>query len=220
MNDLIKCEAQVSGLTEGIGYKDNIEGINEWPLSKNWPDGEVSYRLNNHSTDFIEKWQQKAVIVAFRTWQWRLDRLKLRRERNPDAHVDINVSFEMQDKFASKNVFAHAYYPGQGEISGDCEINDEGWDWRPGVHLSDLSRPPLVPILIHEFGHSLGLVHDTVSSSMNTEIMYPSYNMGAKRTSLGPRDVSRMQARYGARNLSQHIIDYFRNRRSLGWDFR
>jgi len=211
------CEAVQDG--NKIGYKENIEGLTEWPMSKNWPDGEVSYRLNNHSSDFIEDWQTRAIVVAFRTWQLRINRLKLRRERNPDAHVDMNISWEMLDKFSGRNVFAHAWFPGQGEISGDVEINDEAWMWQPGVHLSDMARPPLVPIMIHEIGHSLGLRHDTLGSSMNTEIMYPSYNMGRKQTTLGPRDIKRIQERYGTRNLSQRILDYFANRRRAGWDF-
>jgi len=218
MSDLKVCQASNDG--NHIGYHEDLEGINEWPMSKNWPDGEVSYRLNNHSMDFLDKWQIRAVVIALRTWQLRINKLKFRRERNPDAHVDINISFEGLDKFSSTNIFAHAYYPGQGEVSGDCEINDETWDWRPGVHLSDLAKPPLVPIMIHEMGHSLGLSHDTTVGAMGREIMYPSYNMGAKQTTLGPNDISRIQSRYGTRNISQRILDYFANRRRAGWDFR
>jgi hypothetical protein len=82
------------------------------------------------------------------------------------------------------------------------------------------SLAPLVPIMIHEFGHSLGLRHDTNTASQNTEIMYPTFNLGRKKTNLGPRDIERIQAKYGARNLSQRILDYFMNRRALGWDFK
>ncbi|MCK5600941.1 matrixin family metalloprotease [Candidatus Pacearchaeota archaeon] len=217
MSQLIRCEARNDG--NQIGFKENIEGLDEWPLAKNWPDGEVSYRLNNRSTDFLARWQRDAVVVAFRVWNWRMGRLRARRERSPDAHVDIEISFEGREEFSHDNIFAHAYYPGQGEISGDIEINDESWDWQPNVHLSDLSRPPLVPIMIHEIGHSLGLKHDTLSSSMHTEIMYPSYNMGRKQVSLGARDISRIQERYGARTLSQNVLDYFKRRRQAGWDF-
>lgn len=195
-----------------------IEGIDEWPHS--WPDGEISYRLNNLSSDFLEKWQIRAVTVALRAWQLHIKNLRFRRERNPGVRVDFDVSFESASHFRSSNVFAHAYFPGQGSISGDVHINDEAWDWVAGVHLQDLSHPPLVPVMMHEFGHSLGLRHDTLFTSQNTEIMYPSFNLGRKKTTLGPNDIVRIQDRYGARTLSQRILDYFALRRLRGSDFR
>ena len=77
--------------------------------------------------------------------------------------------------------------------------------------------PPLVPILIHEIGHGLGLRHDT--SSMES-IMYPSFNIGKKKNTLNNNDIKRIQSRYGKRNLSQRLIDYFIRRRTLGYDYR
>ena len=155
--------------------------------------------MNNYH-DILERWQTRAVTVALRAWQLRITKLKFRKERNLDVDVDFDVTFEEGDHFSSPNVLAHAYFPGQGDISGDCHINDR-WNWQPGVHLSDLARPPLVPVLIHEFGHSLGLRHDTLSSSMNKEIMYPSINLGSPTNKLGPRDIERIQERYGVRNI-------------------
>ena len=211
----IHCEALANQLGNKLEYKENIVGINEWPHS--WPNGDISYRLNNFSTDFKERWQERAVTVALRVWQWRIKNIRFRRERNPDAHVDFNVSFEDLAHFDNrKGVLAHAYFPGQGDISGDCHINDE-WTYVPGVHLSGLSRPPLVPILVHEFGHSLGLRHDTTNTN---SIMYPSFNLGQKKYMLGSRDIERIQERYGAHTLSQRIITYFQNRRLSGGDFR
>ena len=212
--DTVFCQALK---TDRILFKENIEGIDEWPGK--WPDGEVSYRLNSYSTDFSVRNQLRAVTVSLRAWQLRINKIRFRRERNPDAHVDIDISFENKTHFSSDNIFAHAYFPAQGDISGDVHINDN-WDWTSGVHLSNLAKPPLVPIMIHEFGHSLGLRHDTHTSSQDTEIMYPTFNLGRKKTNLGPRDIARIQAKYGARNLSQRILDYFMNRRALGWDFK
>jgi len=210
----VKCECFQH--TNELLYRDGIEGFREWPMDKNFPEGELSYRLNNFSEDFASNWQIRAVTVALRTWQWRIKKLKFRRERNPTAHVDANVWWRSQDYFSSPNVFAHAYYPGQGEVSGDVELNDS-WDYVPGVHLSKMNRPPMVPIMIHEFGHSvIGLTHDPTSAK---EIMYPSFSIGSKKTILGNNDVWRAQNRHGVRTLPQHILDYFMNRRQLGWDF-
>jgi len=214
MDDFIFCSVEVGLGKTSIQFKENIEGIDEWP--KSWPDGEISYRLNNFSQDLSNRWQTRAATVSLRTWQLRINKLRFRRERNKDAHVDFNVNFKEQDSFSSEGVLAHAWFPGQGDISGDVEINDQ-WNWVPGVHLSDIGHPPMVPILIHEFGHSLGLRHDNTTTD---SIMYPSFNLGRKKTGLGPRDVLRIQERYGTRSLSQRILDYFLARRLRGGDFR
>jgi len=208
-----KCEARV-GLAN-INFTENLEGLTEW--QHNWPDGEISYRLNNYTKDIDKSnLQDRAVTVALRAWQLRITKLKFRRERNPDVSVDFDVSFKPLSYFDNrKGVLAHAWYPGQGKISGDCEINDE-WNWTTHSALQSLSRPPLVPILIHEFGHSLGLVHDTADSE---SIMYPSFDLGKKKNRLGLRDIIRIQNRYGQRKLSQRLLDYFINRRDRGFDF-
>ena len=207
------CELNTSD--RKLQFTDNIEGIDEWPHS--WPDGEISYRLNNFTNDISkEAHQLRAVTVALRVWQLRISKLKFRRERDPDKSVDFDVSFQPLEKFDNKKgVLAHAWYPGQGKISGDVEINDE-WKWVSHSQLQRLSAPPLIPVLIHEFGHSLGLRHDTIDKA---SIMYPSFDLGQKKNQLGLRDISRIQGRYGARKLSQRVIDYFKYRRNLGLDF-
>ena len=215
MHDNTHCE--LLSQMDGLKFRENIseEIIAEWPHS--WPKGEISYRLNNRSTDLNECHQTRAVTVALLAWQLRIDNLKFRRERNPSVPVDFEVSFEKHDKFKSKNVLAHAWFPGQGDISGDCEINDEDWEWVASVNGSSLRRPPLTSVLIHEFGHSLGLRHDT---SRADSIMYPSLDMGDPRVTLGKSDITRIQLRYGKRRLSKRLVDYFALRRIRGYDFR
>ena len=210
-----KCEL-IQLKSGSLKFADTIDGrIAEWKHS--WTEGELSYRLNSFSNDTKKRWQTKSVVVALRAWQLRINKLKFRRERNPDAHVDINVEFEDLEHFDGRQgVLAHAYYPGQGDISGDCHINDE-WNWVTGTHLSTMGKPPLVPILIHEFGHSLGLRHDNFEV---TDIMYPSFDLGKKKNKIGGRSVARMQERYGKRSLSTWIIRYFQARRMRGSDFR
>lgn len=67
----------------GIEFTENIEGIDEWPHS--WPDGEISYRLNNSTSDIEkESHQKRAVTVSLRAWQLRINKLKFRRKRNPE----------------------------------------------------------------------------------------------------------------------------------------
>ena len=162
-------------------------------------------------------WQDRAVTVSLRAWRWRLKNLRFRRERNPDVHVDINVEFGNLDSFGGrKGVLARCWYPGQGDVSGDCEINDY-WDWVPGVHMSTMGHPPLVPILMHEFGHGIGLTHDNYEMD---DIMYPSFDLGKRKNRIGARSIARAQERYGKRNLASWKIAYFLRRRDRGSDFR
>jgi hypothetical protein len=209
----IVCEA-ISG--ETIRFAHLIDGqpypeIGEW--GKKFEGSVLRYKLTNLSDDIeISRHQHRAVVVAFRVWQLRVRDIKFVRARGNESY-DLEISFKPLSEFASPGVLAHATYPGQSQYY--IEINDE-WDWVTNTHVSDLGHPPLVPVLIHEIGHCLGLVHDQVE---NEAIMYPSFNLGAKKNSLHTRDVERIQWLYGARNLSQRIIDYFRNRRSQGWDF-
>jgi len=218
----IQCSASISengfdfATTEDTTGKPYPE-LTEWPHK--WEKPVLTYRLNNLSPDIQkEEHQTRAVTVSFRAWRLRIKDLRFRRERNPDVTVDIDIRFRQQEDFASQGILARAYYPGQGTVSGNIEIND-GWDWVSNVHVSDLGHPPLVPILIHEIGHSLGLRHDTGSPDSRESIMYPSFNLGLKKHKLGPRDVERIQWKYGKRSLSDRIIKYFQERRLKGWDF-
>ena len=221
----VKCELyyDILGRITGtqLDEKQPAVIIDEW--KHRWPDGIVTYRLNNLSLDIENKAHQiRAVTVAFRAWQLRIKDIKFKRERDPNVHVDCNISFQPLSAFGGrKGVLAHAWFPGQGELSGDIEINDE-WNWCADAKNQTLSRPPLVPILIHEIGHGLGLRHDT--SSMD-EIMYPSFDLGKKKNELGPNTIKRIQGDagfigYGARTLSQRLIDYFIKRRTDGRDYR
>ena len=201
--------------SNSIKFGESLPNIDEWPHK--WEEREISYRLNNFSEDLREKWQTRAVTVALRVWQLRLSKLKFRRERNPDAHVDINVSFENLAHFdGRRGVLAHAFFPGQGEASGDCHINDD-WNWSAATKYQSLSRPPMVPILIHEFGHSLGLRHDTTSTE---SIMYPSFDLGKQKYKLGPNDIARIQNIYSPRTFSQKFYDKMARRRLNARDFR
>lgn len=202
----------------GLKFAENMdERIEEWPHSWKPLPRELSYRLNNYSDDLEKRWQVRAVTMALRAWKWRIKNLSFRRERNTTAHVDIHIDFLDLAAFDNrKGVLARCYYPGQGDVSGDCEINDD-WNWVAGVHLSTLSKPPLVPILMHEFGHGLGLTHDNFHM---TDIMYPSFNLGQTKNTIGENSIARMQARYGKRNLAAWKIAYWIARRNRGSDFK
>ena len=93
-------------------------------------------------------------------------------------------------------VLAHAFQPGTetmfgtgGTIAGDVHV-DPDWNWvdsaTPGAGQFDLFT-----VLLHEFGHSLGLGHSADPSS----VMFSTYS-GARRT-LAADDIAGIQAIYG-----------------------
>lgn len=209
---VVKCQASINQRYVMFNNSELIE--NEWPYK--WEHSPITYRLNNLTPD-IEKrqHQERAVTVAFRAWQLYLN-IKFKRVYDSFEKVDINISFQPLDKFDNrKGVLAHAVYPGQGELSGDIEINDN-WNWVSHSKLMNLSSPPLVPVLIHEIGHSIGLKHDTRT---NQAMMYPSFDLGKPKNNLHENDIFRGQSKYGKRNIKQRFIDYFRKRDNEDWDF-
>jgi len=217
----VRCELSVFG-QEGVIRGSLLDGkiaeplIEEWPHS--WEPGKLTYRLNSYTDDWTKVSDQiKAVTVAFRAWQLRIKDLRFKREYDPDKHVDFNIAFKPLSHFDNlRGTLAHAYFPGQGDISGDIHINDD-WNWVPHSNWQNLARPPLLTVLMHEIGHAIGLRHDNRSKDC---IMYPSMNLGKTKNALHKYDIERIQSRYGARTLNQRILDYFLKRRNAGWDFR
>lgn len=84
-------------------------------------------------------------------------------------------------------VLAHAFYPEQGDISGDSHF-DDAETWSDDLPPSGID---LETVAAHEFGHALGLAH----SSVNDALMFPTYS-GAHRY-LHQDDIDGIQALYG-----------------------
>ena len=62
---LEKCTVEIQNDYQSIYFKENIQGINEYPY--NCPDGEISYRLNSFTNDIAkERLQHRAVTITLR----------------------------------------------------------------------------------------------------------------------------------------------------------
>jgi hypothetical protein len=96
--------------------------------------------------------------------------------------------------FGNSTYLAGAYQPPSANtysIAGDININT-------GINFNIGSSYDLQTVMIHEFGHALGLGHSSVTSAN----MYPSYQ--TIRRALASDDVGGIQAIYGARKADAY----------------
>ena len=90
------------------------------------------------------------------------------------------------------NVKAHAFFPGGTGLSGDVHLDDtDRWSV-----IGTYDNPDVLGIVLHEFGHSLGLGHSANSDA----VMYFAARrmMGPGTGLLTPDDIAGMQTIYGA----------------------
>ena len=192
----------------------DVSDIDEWP--NKWPDGVITYKFISHSEDTaIISIQDRALTVALRAIQLRVKNIRFKRVREEAKHADIRVEWHHNISVFNnnKNVLGQAYLPTNDPRtswwSGLVQFNDN-WDWDL---FGKNGKQPLLHVLMHELLHSLGLIHDSQSES----IMYP-YATG--KIHFSKRDLQRLWDKYGKRILSNRIIEYFKDRRTKGLDFR
>src|SRR5262249_22975634 len=101
---------------------------------------------------------------------------------------DIRIGGETTPNYA-----AWTFYPSGGTQAGDSFLGTQNT-----FYIG--SYPDLYSVMLHEFGHSLGLAH----SQYSTAVMYPT--IMAVYSGLNSDDIAGIQAIYGARRADAYDV--------------
>ncbi|XP_043470917.1 matrix metalloproteinase-25-like [Leptopilina heterotoma] len=141
--------------------------------SEGWRKRRVTYYIANWSPKLKEESVIKEMERAFNAWT-DYSRLNFQNIDNPNA--DITISFSQGshgDGYpfdGQGNILAHAFFPYEMDsFGGDIHFDDDE-KWEISSNYSE-DGTDFFSVAVHELGHSLGLSHSTIPTS----IMFPYY---------------------------------------------
>ncbi|XP_050101536.1 matrix metalloproteinase-2-like [Anopheles aquasalis] len=169
--------------------------------SESWRKRRITYFIANWSSKVGEESVAKFMAKAFGEWS---KYSKLRFVRVYDPSADIIVGFgsgHHGDNYpfdGPGNILAHAFYPYEMNAYGGDIHFDEDENWKENsTNLSE--GVDFYSVAIHELGHSLGLAHSPIYSSL----MFPYY----KGITQGTLDYDDILAMYQLYIQNRHITD-------------
>jgi len=202
------CKLILNASGNVIFEQSTSSSIEEWPhkwLDDTPDDGKprvITWKLVNNDGDLPDKIVKKAIKQSLLMWRFFIKDLRFKEERgsgNADFMIHFKETSHMKENLG---ILAIAYFPGQGEISGDVFINPNfEWSKRGGL-VNGVYTYNLRAVLKHEFGHSLGLRHNPDCLEC---IMYPMY----KETDVllpAPNDIARIRTFYNTASFSKAMM--------------
>lgn len=176
--------------TERCGVPD----VGDFVLHGNkWGTTNLRYGFNNFSGDITQTQIRNGIRTAINLWSavTPLTFTEVPISSNPEIRIRF-VTGDHGDGSSfdgGGGVLAHAFYPppNAGPLAGDAHFDDaETWS----VNLPP-SGIDLITVAAHEFGHSLGLRHSSVTNAL----MFAFY--GGPHRFLHQDDIDGIQALYG-----------------------
>ncbi|XP_048508022.1 72 kDa type IV collagenase-like isoform X1 [Athalia rosae] len=167
--------------------------------SSGWNKRRITYYIANWSAKLGEEAVADEIERAFGAWSG-YSRLDFKQINDPSA--DIIVAFgrgNHGDGYAFDgpgNILAHAFFPDEtGSYAGDLHFDDdEDWKTRPNDFQG---QTDFYSVAVHEIGHSLGLAHSWVPSS----VMFPYYKGSTPDIQLDYDDILGLYQLYITRPL-------------------
>uniref|UniRef100_H2Z0T6 Peptidase metallopeptidase domain-containing protein n=1 Tax=Ciona savignyi TaxID=51511 RepID=H2Z0T6_CIOSA len=174
-----------------------------YTLMGNWPSKKITYGFRMYTDDMSTVQQQDAVARALEVWS-RDTPLVFTQVSQWQKDVNIMISFLRgyhNDGYpfdGPGHTLAHAFYPGQGDRSGDVHFDaDEKWTYK-----AEGDGTNLFMVAVHEFGHALGLGHSTSQGS----VMLPFYQGFKDGIALNQDDIQAVYTLYGEQDLNKFKI--------------
>ncbi|CAH0555741.1 unnamed protein product [Brassicogethes aeneus] len=138
--------------------------------SKGWDKRHLTYSVSNWSPRLGEGTVIRNIQKALDIWG-QYGHLKFTRVGGPDADIIVKFGRGYHDDMfpfdGEGSVLAHAFFPNSG-IGGDIHFDDdEKWaDLTNGEGNANQDGTDFFSVALHELGHSLGLQHSPVASSV------------------------------------------------------
>ena len=176
-------------------------GVEQYNAHSNkWTKTTLTYGFLNYGPDLTAAQTRQAIEQAFALWAAETP-LRFVRVGNANS-ADIRIRFVTGDHGDGSSfdgaggVLAHAFYPppNSGDLAGDAHFDDaETWT----ITVPPGGGTDLVTVAAHEFGHSLGLRHSSVSGAL----MAPYY--GGPSRVLHSDDIAGIKHHYGSYSIAQ-----------------
>lgn len=204
-------DGSISGLVVPFDAlpRTRMSGTGQFKLQERWQKEDLKYHIVNFTPKLSQQRQRAIFQEALSKWA-SVTPLRFEEVFSPQE-ADINFGFGERthcDLYTAAGlacphgqghafegpggVLAHAYYPGQGKISGECHFDaGENWADTPGI-----GQVSLLSVAIHEIGHCLGLDHSEVRGA----IMFASYESNNVKIELHSDDIAGIRALYGQGN--------------------
>ncbi|XP_062859517.1 matrix metalloproteinase-25 [Trichomycterus rosablanca] len=165
-------------LPDVVGSEDMLRRRKRYTLSgSQWENTNLDWSVLSYPTlqsSLKEDLVETIMYYALKVWSNSTNLQFLQRPKNNANQAAIRISFHRsfhEDGYpfdGKGGTLAHAFFPGQADISGDTHFDDEE-TWTYGA--PDGVGTDLFTVAVHEFGHALGLSH----SSADPSIMRPYY---------------------------------------------